>query len=316
MKKFIITGGTGFMGQNIINELVRSYPDCKIVSISRTWDRMRGVSSPQNVKYIYGDVTNLDDLSRAFSELEGMIDCVFHCAAFKDVVAGENNVPYLTRINVDGSNNVIRKAIDFLAQKVVLISTDKAVEPKNSYGHTKALMESLVRQYRHKIDICFVRYGNVWASTGSVGDVWYKKSRVPGSVLLITDPEMTRFWLSKKDAWDLIEYAYLHGKSGWGYVPYAKSSTMEQVAKVFIGMYPNIVDVKVVGAKEGEKMHEAMIGYTEPVVPKLNDGIGVYGIPPRGITGMEFVNLTSDTTEQMTDDEVLEMVRSNDRYYS
>jgi FlaA1/EpsC-like NDP-sugar epimerase len=91
---------------------------------------------------------------------------------------------------------------------------------------------------------------------------------------------------------------------------------MEQVAKVFIGMYPNIVDVKVVGAKEGEKMHEAMIGYTEPVVPKLNDGIGVYGIPPRGITGMEFVNLTSDTTEQMTDDEVLEMVRSNDRYYS
>lgn len=304
MKTFIVTGGTGFMGREIITQLLKEHgDDCFIVSFSRAWDREKEFQDncPINVKFMFGDVANKEDVERLFQDLTHFdIDAVFHTAAYKEIRSGENNVPIMVRTNVFGTANILEACVRHKVNKFVFTSTDKAVESINAYGNTKGICESLILSYSSMLNVSITRYGNVWASTGSVGDIWYKLAKIGNAVLDIHDPNMTRFWLTKQNAWDLINYARLHGTNGSIYVPLAKSTTIGDLANVYHSLFG--LNSRRTRLIPGEKEHEKMIVKTEKSLV-LDNGFVEIGVS--GKTGMEYA---SNTCEKMTSDELTEMI--------
>lgn len=256
--KVLITGGSGFLGRGILRRAKRDDWSAQFTVFSR--DELRQELCRKkypDAHYVLGDVRDYDLL---YNAMQGH-STVIHAAAMKYIPEAECNVTECIKSNIDGSYNVIKAADRLGVLDVVGISTDKAAAPINVYGMTKALMERMfgdAPSFNTKFTL--VRYGNVVGSTGSVIPLFTEQVKTQGYVT-ITDPYMTRFWISIDQAIDLILVALeLSTKSGSCIVPRAAAMEMKDLAAALAGE-----NVRVIGNRGGEKKNELLIHMEESV---------------------------------------------------
>jgi len=255
-KVVLVTGGTGSFGRAVTHTLLTEAKPRKVIVFSRDEQkhfRLQQENHDNRLRFFVGDVRDRRRLMRAF---EG-VDVVLHAAAMKHVSLAEYNPLEAIRTNVDGVVNVIDAALERGVAKVVALSTDKAVNPVNLYGATKLCMEKLIiaaNSYRGDSGTVFsvVRYGNVVGSKGSVVEL-FANQRQSGE-LTLTDPGMTRFWITMKQAVDLALMAVDASKGGEVFVPKIPAADLKTLAEA---MGPDC-RFRVVGARPGEKVHEVM----------------------------------------------------------
>jgi UDP-N-acetylglucosamine 4,6-dehydratase/5-epimerase len=212
------------------------------------------------IRYFLGDVRDKDRLLRAFVG----VDYVVHAAALKQVPALEHNPFEAVRTNIVGAQNIVEAALERSIKKVVAISTDKAVNPINLYGATKLVMEKILiaaNAYVRYRDISFsvVRYGNVVGSRGSVVPYFLDLVKSGATELPITDPRMTRFWITLEQGVALVAKAVSEAEGGEIFVP--KIPSMKVVD--LVDALPVKCTTRVVGIRPGEKLHETLVGEDE-----------------------------------------------------
>lgn len=260
-KAALITGGTGSLGKSLTANILKNYPQIKrLVIFSRDEQKqflMAQEFSPDQfpaIRYLIGDVRDLERLKRAFSG----VDYVIHAAAMKHVPIAEYNPDECVKTNINGAENVIKAALSCGVERVVALSTDKACAPINLYGATKLTSDKLFIAANNivgKQDVRFsvVRYGNVMGSNGSV--IPFFLGRRETGVLPITDPQMTRFNIPIEDGVRMVLHAIEHAQGGELFVPKIPSYRITDLAEA-IG--PEC-EKPVVGIRPGEKVHEEMI---------------------------------------------------------
>ena len=264
-KVILITGGTGSFGKNFTKLILNKYRPKKIIIFSRDeykqdlFKKELAILMPEKlhlVRFFIGDVRDKDRLYRAFDN----VDYVIHAAAMKQVPACEYNPFEAIKTNINGAENIIEAALDKNVKKVIALSTDKAVNPINLYGGTKLVSDKLfisANAYSGGKGTIFsiVRYGNVCGSRGSV--IPFFKSLIEQGIkeLPITDFEMTRFWISLEEGIDLVLKALEDSKGGETYISKIPSFKIVDLAKAML----SDCELKNVGIREGEKLHEVMI---------------------------------------------------------
>ena len=210
------------------------------------------------VKFYIGDVRSRDSVDNA---MKG-VNYVFHAAALKQVPSCEFFPMQAVQTNVIGSHNVIESAISHGVEKLVCLSTDKAVYPINAMGITKALMEKTVQAASRSLGkgetiISCVRYGNVMCSRGSVIPLFIKQIK-EDKPLTLTVPEMTRFLLPLRDAIELVAFAFEHANQGDILIRKAPACTVSDLAVALKNMFDSAVPIQTIGMRHGEKMHETL----------------------------------------------------------
>lgn len=261
-KNVLVTGGTGSFGHKFIEILLKDYHPERLIVYSRDElkqheMRLGGFDAP-NLRYFIGDVRDLPRLQRAFNG----VDIVVHAAALKQVPACEYNPMEAIKTNILGSSNVIDAALDAGVEKVLALSTDKAVNPINLYGATKLAAEKLIVQsnaYAGGMTTRFscVRYGNVVGSRGSVVPLFLKQ-RKQGEITL-TDERMTRFWISLDQGVKFVIRCIEEMQGGEVFVPKIPSMKMVDLAKA---VAPE-AEIRLIGIRAGEKLHEVLISEDE-----------------------------------------------------
>jgi UDP-N-acetylglucosamine 4,6-dehydratase len=258
-KSILITGGTGSFGTAFCLYLQKNnlWPR-RLAILSRDWVKQAALreklGDPPNTSWFIGDVRDYNRLLRAFDG----VDTVIHAAAMKEIVSCEYNPREAMLTNVNGTQNVLDAAINCGVEKTLLISTDKAVEPVNFYGKTKALAEGLFIQgnaYANNKNSWFsvARYGNVIGSQGSVVEV-YKRLIANGAVSLpVTDRRMTRFWYRMEDAIRFVFFCLENMRGGEIFVPKIPSIRILDLVEAFGREWHEI------GIRPGEKLHECLI---------------------------------------------------------
>ena len=265
-KTLLITGGTG----SFCNALLRRflYSDISEIRIlsrdEKKQDDMRKKYNNPKLKFYIGDVRDVDSILTA---MRG-VNYVFHAAALKQVPSCEFYPLQAVKTNVLGTENVLESAISLGIERVICLSTDKAVYPINAMGISKAMMEKVAVAKSRESDtttICVTRYGNVMASRGSVIPLFVNQIRA-GQVLTITDPAMTRFMMTLDNAVDLVLYAFENGKSGDIFVQKSPAATIETLVQALTDLMgvPNH-KVKVIGTRHGEKLFEVLLSREEMV---------------------------------------------------
>ncbi len=250
------------MGRAIMRVFAQRYPEATFTVFSRDHGKHSKCQRefPQH-RYIIGDVRDYHSLELA---IVGH-DTIIHCAAFKYVPQGETNVAECHEINTMGSLNVARAAMRTGVERVIGISTDKACQPINVYGITKLMMERMFQEADQKGDTQFnlVRYGNVVSSTGSAIPIFRRQAR-EDKVITLTNPEMTRFWLTVYDGVDLIDMALQEKEGGTILIPRLPSISLLDMAKAAV-VVEGVGDVeyKTIGQRFGEKVHERLISDVE-----------------------------------------------------
>jgi UDP-N-acetylglucosamine 4,6-dehydratase len=254
----LLTGGTGSFGNTFTRRVLDEWPDAVVRVFSRDelkQHEMRQRFGDEQVRYFLGDVRDRDRLYRA---AQGA-DVIVHAAAMKQVPACEYNPFEAVQTNVIGAQNVVDVAIDAGVQRVVALSTDKAVNPVNVYGATKLCAEKIIVQgnayaARTKTRLACVRYGNVVGSRGSVVPVFQRQVETEGR-LTITDERMTRFWITLEQATDLVLHAFAHAAGGEVFVPKIPSMRVVDLAEA---MGPGL-PYDITGIRPGEKLHELLL---------------------------------------------------------
>jgi UDP-N-acetylglucosamine 4,6-dehydratase (inverting) len=260
-KTILITGGTGSFGQKFTKRILSEYNPKKIIIYSRDEYKQYVMRSnfkeyDSKLRFFIGDVRDKERLYRAFRG----VDVVIHSAALKHVTVAEYNPIEAIKTNINGAMNIIDAAIDCNVEKVVALSTDKAVNPVNLYGATKLVSDKLFvagNAYSGGKGTTFsvVRYGNVTGSRGSVVPFFKTLIDKGETELPITDFKMTRFWITLDQGVDLVFKAINEAKGGEIYVSKIPSYKVTDLAKA---MLPG-AKLKEVGIREGEKLHEVMI---------------------------------------------------------
>jgi len=260
-KTLLVTGGTGTFGNAVLNRFLRTgVAEIRVLSRDeKKQEDMRLAYNDAKLKFYIGDVRDYDSVASA---MEGA-DYVFHAAALKQVPACEFYPLEAIRTNALGAENVLKAALDCKVERVIVLSTDKAVYPVNAMGLTKALMEKLMvarsRLWRPNGTIlCGTRYGNVMASRGSVIPLFIQQVKA-GEPLTVTDPMMTRFMMSIDDAVDLVVYAYRNGAPGDIFVRKASAATIETLALAVKRVFDAPNPVRVIGTRHGEKLYETLL---------------------------------------------------------
>ena len=265
-QSILITGGTGTFGNTFVRTILTRYPGIKrLVVFSR--DELKQFEMAQEfpdarhkaMRYFLGDIRDPSRLRRA---MEG-IDIVIHAAALKQVPAAEYNPFECIKTNVVGAQNVIEACLDSEVQKVIALSTDKAAAPINLYGATKLCSDKLfvaANTFKGKRAIKFsvVRYGNVFGSRGSVVP-FFLSCRQQGKPLPVTHPEMTRFSITADEGVDMVLKAIDIMQGGEIFVPKIPSYRILDIVEA---ISPGR-EIKVVGLRPGEKLHEEMITGTD-----------------------------------------------------
>jgi len=277
-KVLLITGGTGSFGTAVLNRFLHTdhFKEIRIFSRDeKKQDDMRNLYKNDKIKYYIGDV-------RDFSSVEPAtrgVDYIFHAAALKQVPSCEFFPMQAVKTNVEGTQNVIRAATANKVQKVICLSTDKAAYPINAMGISKAMMEKVaVAESRNTSEtvVCLTRYGNVMASRGSVIPLFLNQIQ-KGEPITITDPNMSRFFMSLEDAVDLVLFAFEHANPGDLFVNKAPAGTIGDLAKALIELTGKEVPVKVIGTRHGEKLYETLCTREEMV--KAEDMGDFYRVP-------------------------------------
>lgn len=258
-KTILITGGTGSFGKQFIKRVFEKDEPKKVIIYSRDEfkqyqlrDELKDIEA--KLRFFLGDVRDLKRLKRAFSQ----VDYVIHAAALKQVPACEYNPLEAIKTNIHGAQNVIDAAIDNKVEKVIALSTDKAVNPVNLYGATKLASDKLfvaANAYATETSFSVVRYGNVSASRGSIIPFFQKLRDEGAHKLPITDFRMTRFWITLDEAVDLVFKAISVSKRGEIYISKIPSYKIVDLARA---IHPSC-ELEEIGIREGEKIHECMV---------------------------------------------------------
>ena len=269
-----ITGGTGSFGSTMaVNLLDKGVRQINIFSRDEAkQDEMRRRFNDERLRFFLGDVRDAASVAPA---VRGA-DYVFHAAALKQVPSCEFFPQQAVKTNVEGSDNVIKAAAEAGVRSLVCLSTDKAVYPVNAMGMSKALMEKTAQAFARNfpdsdMTVSVTRYGNVMYSRGSVIPMFVNQLQ-SGNPLTLTDPEMTRFLMSLAESVDLVEYAFLNANPGDIYVKKAPGATVEVLARAVASLLGNDdPEIKVIGARHGEKMHEALLS-SEEIAKAVDEG--------------------------------------------
>lgn len=258
----LVTGGTGSFGKKFVEIMLREYQPRRLVIFSRDelkqFEMLKGGFDHPSLRFFLGDVRDVDRLRRAFAG----VDIVVHAAALKQVPACEYNPFEAVQTNVHGAKNIIDAALDSSVNKVLALSTDKAVNPANLYGATKLVAEKLFIQgnfYSGASPTYFscVRYGNVAGSRGSVIPLFLKQRQT--GRLTITDPRMTRFWLTLEQGVRFVIRSIEMMQGGEIFVPKIPSMKITDLATA---MAPECA-VDTIGIRHGEKLHEVLLSEDE-----------------------------------------------------
>lgn len=268
-KVLLITGGTGSFGNAVLRRFLST--DVKEIRIfsrdEKKQDDMRKFFNSDKLKFYIGDVRDSQSVSNA---MRG-VDYVYHAAALKQVPSCEFYPLEAVKTNVLGTENVLEAAIAHNVERVVCLSTDKAVYPINAMGISKAMMEKVIvaksRNLEHtNTTICCTRYGNVMASRGSVIPLFIRQV-VNDEPITITDPTMTRFMMTLDDAVDLVLHAFENGHNGDIFVQKAPAATIETLVTALLEMLNKPKHtVNVMGTRHGEKLYEALCSSEEMFV--------------------------------------------------
>lgn len=258
-KSILITGGTGSFGRQYVKTLLSRYSPKKIIVFSRDELKQYEMQQEYNdscMRYFIGDVR---DVGRVTQACKG-VDYIIHAAALKQVPVAEYNPMECIKTNVNGAENVIQAAIANKVLKVIALSTDKAANPVNLYGATKLCSDKLFVAANNIVGekyprFAVVRYGNVVGSRGSVVPFFRKLVNEGATELPITDPKMTRFWISLNDGVDLVLKSFERMHGGEIFVPKIPSIRITDLAEAIAPGLPQ----KVVGIRPGEKLHEKMV---------------------------------------------------------
>lgn len=259
-KNILITGGTGSFGKKFVQIVLENYKPKRLIIFSR--DELKQFEMAQQfpdskydcIRYFIGDVRDKERLNRAFHN----VDYIIHAAALKQVPAAEYNPFEAVKTNILGAQNIINVAIDQGVKRVITLSTDKAANPINLYGATKLCSDKLFiagNAYvgRNQTTFSVVRYGNVIGSRGSVIPFFLKQKET--GILPITDPGMTRFWITLEQGVNFVLECLERMVGGELFVPKIPSMNMMELAKAIA---PEC-KTEIIGIRPGEKLHEVMV---------------------------------------------------------
>lgn len=295
-----ITGGTGSLGQALIRRLLSlDHPPRKVISYARRWSDQETLKQSLNnahFRTFIGDVRDEDRLEIALQN----VDMIIHAAAIKSVPDCEYSPSEALQTNISGTWNVIQAAMKCGVERLIFISTDKAVAPLNTYGRSKAFAESLVvagNSYSHSYPkLSAVRYGNVLGSTGSVLGRFCDLIR-DNKPIILTDPAATRFWITMDTAVDFVLDSLEIMRGGEIFIPKLKSSTVLEFAQAL-----GATDIEVSELRPGEKLHELLIQSDENsrvydmgtcylIIPSFHtwDGAETYGIENKCCAPPDFI---------------------------
>lgn len=278
-KTLMITGGTGSFGNTVLNRFIKSKAS-QIIIFSRDEKKqedMRIEYRNSKIRFIIGDVRDYRSVQQA---MRG-VDYVFHAAALKQVPSCEFFPMEAVKTNIEGTCNVLDAAVANSVERVVLLSTDKAVYPINAMGISKAMAEKiLIAKARSLRDggpiFCATRYGNVMASRGSVIPLFIDKIK-NGQPLTITDPNMTRFLMSLEDSVDLVLHAFEYGDQGDIFVQKAPAASIADLASALIEIFNGADKINIIGTRHGEKLYESLVSREE--MAKAEDLGRYYRVP-------------------------------------
>ena len=262
----LITGGTGSFGKRCAKIALQKNLFKKIIIFSRDeWKQWEMKNDPDfnhpRVRFFLGDVRDKERLYRAFNG----VDFVIHAAALKQIVAAEYNPTEFVKTNVIGAMNVIEAATDAGIQKVIALSTDKSVNPVNLYGATKLCQDKLIVAANNYVGsskkplFSVVRYGNVAGTRGSLIPYWKQLIGEGSKELPITDPRMTRFWITLDQSVEFVLKMLRGMKGGEIFVPKLPSFYVKEIKEALAPQ----ATLKKIGIRPGEKIHELLISIDE-----------------------------------------------------
>lgn len=320
-KTLMITGGTGSFGNAVLQKFLSSdFKELRVFSRDeKKQNDMRLKYSDTRIKFIVGDVRDFNSINSAMKN----VDFVFHAAALKQVPSCEFFPIEAVKTNILGANNTIEAAANNNVEKLIVLSTDKAVYPINAMGMSKAMMEKIMISHSRnihnpKIKMCGTRYGNVMASRGSVIPV-FTEQILNGDPITITNPEMTRFLMSLQDSVDLVIHAFKSMKNGDIFVQKSPASTINDLALAIMEIFNKKSDIKIIGTRHGEKLYETLLGKEEKA--KAEDQGNFFRVPADSrdlnydeffekgeLDTEEFDEYNSHNTKRLTVDEVISIL--------
>lgn len=312
-KKVLVTGGAGTLGRAVVKRLLKDGSFEKVVVFSRDEASQAAMATEADFKtarvaFEIGDVTSRDSIFHAMAR-HGVTHAV-HAAALKHVPVCEKHPSDCVETNIVGSRNVLRAAVDLGLSGVVLVSTDKAAQPTNTYGLSKALMERLVPEFDgvRGLRVNATRFGNLVGSRGSVLELFLRQIRTEGKVT-VTDPDMTRFFIRVVQAADTVAFALDCRKGGLVFVPQMKAAKLSEFVRATIEFSRAPAEMFVVGLRPGEKRHEMVItaeeaGRTILIPEYFGVAIGQQQVAKPALKAP----LSSDLSPMMSADELLGMI--------
>jgi UDP-N-acetylglucosamine 4,6-dehydratase/5-epimerase len=260
MTKALITGGTGSFGKTMVQHLLaRDYDEIRVFSRDEDkQDTMRRTLFDKRLRFYIGDIR---DHSSLVAPMAG-VDHVFHAAALKQVPSCEFFPHEAVLTNILGSGNVLKAAVNAGVKRVVCLSTDKAVQPINAMGISKAMMEKLVAAHARlnpdsETIVSCVRYGNVMESRGSVIPHFIRQIQ-SGQSITITNPEMTRFLLALPETVGLVDFAFGNARQGDIFIKRAPACTISDLAQALKNLFKANNAIALIGERHGEKLYETL----------------------------------------------------------
>ena len=291
-KTLLITGGTGSFGNAVMDRLLDSnIKEIRIFSRDeKKQDDMRLKYLNDKIKFVIGDVRSFQSIYSAMED----VDYVFCAAALKQVPSCEFYPLEAVKTNIIGIENTLRAGIQKKIKKIIVLSTDKAVNPVNAMGMSKALAEKVAIASARNLNnnntkISVTRYGNVMASRGSVIPLFVKQIKA-GKEITVTDLEMTRFMMSLDEAVNLVIYAFNNCNQGDIFVQKSGASTIETLVLSLKEIFQAKNKIKIMGTRHGEKKHETLLNREEYY--KSEDLGAYYRVPPdiRGLNYESYFN--------------------------
>lgn len=280
-KTLLITGGTGSFGNAMLKGFLNS--DLKEIRIfsrdEKKQEDMRIEYKNDKLNFVIGDIRDFNSINNAMNG----VDFVFHAAALKQVPSCEFYPMQAVQTNILGAENVLEAAAKNNVQRVVVLSTDKAVYPINSMGISKAMMEKMTiakaRDLRVKSNNAIftaTRYGNVMCSRGSIIPLFIKQIK-EGKPLTITNPDMTRFMMSLDDSVELVMFAFTNGNPGDIFVQKSPGATIQVLAQALKELFNASNEIQIIGERHAEKMYETLCSKEE--MSKAEDLGKFYRVP-------------------------------------
>jgi UDP-N-acetylglucosamine 4,6-dehydratase len=281
-KTLLVTGGTGSFGNDFVKLVLAEHAPRRVIVFSRDEKKqhdMRLAFADDRLRFVIGDIRDRSSIGDA---MRG-VNFVFHAAALKQVPSCEFFPIEAVRTNVLGTHNVLEAAEEARVEKLVVLSTDKAVQPINAMGQTKALMEKLAfaraLSDQSRVTYCGVRYGNVMYSRGSVIPLFIQQIKA-GKPITITEPRMTRLLLPLAEAVKLVTFAMENGRQGDLFVRKATSATVQVLAEALLSLFGADNPIDIVGVRAGEKLHEMLV--TPEELRRAEEFDDYYRVPCEG----------------------------------